>query len=614
MRPKPSDYTIDGLNASIEQTTKEKVNPNYTITNRFSNYLRSQPNKDFTKMKETENELANNYDKSKDLANKAVVQHRGTLANTVRRKVPESYQHFMNKSVGGNAAPVVVNAPKEKDHWADRSGILNNRPNDSRVQYNESVFSRDDRRVAEKITSQLSEAAKNESHLYSRLLEKKLKEKRIVVRDKKENQNKMFRDLLEEARIKHFSIPQAELQRQEAAKNQETDKKGYTYVEHREIKKMNDKIKVELAINRLKDQLLDDFVYLANQERTTNAHDAANSSTLSKEYSKIIFQEISVDQKNKSKPLATDDTRKLDEINEFLVEKTMLNFKNVGRDPANNGLSYNLLLITKLPEKYQNFSAIRWFEKGLVTATSSDLFVSINAFKQAVIQDSQLFPALYNLGCLYESVSDFELAFKWFYLSRTIDPENVDVNFALALCFYKLKRYNHAIELLENICLKEELKNTKGGEEALESDNSEDGNVSSIPIQTYILCICYKGLQNFDKAEEIYNKFIGMIDDSSNRDVALYLFALLNKKNSFFSVRKMEEIKIGLLRSFKSLFTEDVPSIRHHWDMLKGHWYANEMSKLSEHLGTLNFFKRFSKDILVIFISNLDGRIKVLQV
>lgn len=575
------------------------MNPNYTVTNRFSSYLRSQPGKDFSKIKEIEDDFASNYKKSKNLAAKASVQHRDTLAAKIKRKVPEAYQKYMNKSMGDDASPVIVNAPKERDNWANRSGMSKGKPIDSLAAANESMFSRDDRRVADKITSQLNEAAKNESHLYSRILDKKLRDKRIIVRDKRENQNKLFRDLLEEARIRHFSINQEELRRQEAAKNQDGDKKGYTYVEHRDIKKMNDKIKVELALVRLQEQLLDDFVYLANQERSTNPNNPANTSVLSKEYTKMAFYENSSDGKNKGKELANDDTRKLEEINEFMVEKTILNFKSVNRDPANIGLSYNLKLITKLPENYHNIPAIRWFEKGLATSHSHDLLVSINAFKQAVIQDGQLFPALYNLGCLYESVNDFELAFKWFYLAKTIDGENVDVNFALALCFYKLKRYTNAIELLENICLREKSHESKANEDNQESENSEDVNGSSAAVQTYILSICYKGMQNFEKAKEIYNKFIGMIEDSSNREVALYLFALLNKKNASFTVRKLEEVKTGLLRSFKTIFPQEFRSIRHHWDMIKGQWYANQMSQLVDYLMTLNFFKRFSKDILV---------------
>ena len=605
MRVQTSDYTLEGLHSSIEQTEREKKNLNYTITNRFSNYMRSQPNPKFKEIKETEKDLASSYNASKELAATTAVQHRATLANRVRRGVPDSYRQYMNKHDSKLETPVIIEASKEKDNWANRSELPKGRQQESRLPYNESVFSRDDRRVAEKITSQLTESARNEDHLYSRLLEKKLRDKRIIVRDKKENQNKIFRDLLEDARNKHFNIQNDSHQRQGATKNDEVDRKGFTYVEHRELKKMNDKIKVELALSRLKEQLLDDFVYLSHQERTNHIQDPSNSSALSKEYSRILFKEPSSDGKNKNKDLANDDTKKLDEINEFLVEKSMLNFKAVGRDPANNGLSYNLNLISKLPDKYYNVPAIRWFEKGLATSNANDLLVSINAFKQAVIQDGQLFPALYNLGCLYESVNDFELAFKWFYMARTIDPENVEVNFALSLCFYKLKRYNNAIELLENVCLKEKSLDGKEGEENQESETSDDSKISSVAVQTYILCICYKGLMDFSKAEEIYNKFIAMIDDSSNRDVALYLFALLNKKSSGFSERKMEEIKIGLLRSFKSLFPEDVSSIKHHWDPIKGCWYPNQITQLADHLGTLNFFKRFPKEILVLSGPNI---------
>lgn len=47
--------------------------------------------------------------------------------------------------------------------------------------------------------------------------------------------------------------------------------------------------------------------------------------------------------------------------------------------------------------------------------------------------------------------------------AKTIEPEDRDVNFALALCFYKLKRYPSAIELLEKYCVG---LNTPGGQDS----------------------------------------------------------------------------------------------------------------------------------------------------
>ena len=204
--------------------------------------------------------------------------------------------------------------------------------------------------------------------------------------------------------------------------------------------------------------------------------------------------------------------------------------------------------------------------------------------------------------------------------AKTIEPEDRDVNFALALCFYKLKRYSSAIELLEKYCVG---LNTLGGQDSkvfakdsktlgnekdegpaensgtTGSGNSSVMNISSEAVQTYILSICYKGANQFSKAEITYNKFLGMIDDSSNREVALYLFALLNKSNSGFSVRKMEEIKMGLLRSFKCLFPEEVESVSKYWDTFKSCWNMHKKDQFIETLQSLAFFKRFPSQILL---------------
>lgn len=597
------NYTMDNLNSSLEASDRDKLNPTYTITNRFSNYLRSKSEKPDMKIIEAENDLANSYKSSKMLADKTTRQHRDNLKNKYRRAMPQGYQEIMGKDDRIPAGPVIVNALKEKANWADRSEILRGRNSSSVSGEFGSSLNRDDRRVANKLTNHLNEATKNETHLYSRLLEKKMGEKRIIVRDKKENQNKMFRELLEEARVKHFTLGNNTNQKGLSSKKSEGDKKGYNYIENRELKKMTDKIKVDMGLSRLRDQLLDDFVYLANKERTGTAQDPANSSVLSKDMSRALYLNGSNESRKVQKEPSSDAAKKLGEINEFMMERAVLNFKSVGRDPANEGLSYNLNLHKNLPHDYNCVPAIRWFEKGVATSGATDLLTSINAFKQAVIQDGQFFQAIYNLGCLYETVKDFELAFKWFYLAKNIEPEDVDVNFALALCYYKLKKYKQAIELLETYCLIENSTDQEGKDEPEKESNeegSDDGNISSRAVQTYILCICYKGLMDFDKTEEIYNKFIALIDDSSNREVALYLFALLNKNNSSFSVRKMEEIKMGLLRSCKSLFPEKTESIKPYWDPIRGSWYANQINALLDHLVKLNFFKRFTKDILVL--------------
>lgn len=599
------NYTLDSLNSRVEASDRDNMNPTYTVTNRFSNYLRSKSEKPDMKIVEAENELASSYKSSKILAEKTAREHRNNIKNKTRRAMPEGYQQIMNKDTQTPAPPVIVNALKEKTNWADRSEILRDKNNSSISADCGVSLNRDDRRIANKLTRHLNEASKNESHLYSRLLEKKMQEKRILIRDKKENHNKMFRELLEDARVKHFSLGKNSGGHAEPHKKTEGDKKGYKYIENRDLKKMTDKIKVDMGLARLRDQLLDDFVYLSNKERTDSVHDPANSSVLSKDMSRALHNQASTDNRSVIKEPSSDAAKKLGEINEFLMERAVLNFKSVGRDPANEGLSYNLSLHTKLPHDYNCVAAIRWFEKGVANSGATDLLVSINAFKQAVIHDGQMFQAIYNLGCLYESVKDFELAFKWFYLAKTIEPEDVDVNFALALCYYKLKKYTKAIELLETYCLKQS-EDGKGSKEESENDasgeNSDDGNISSKAVQTYILCICYKGLMDFEKTEQIYNQFIGMIEDSSNRDVALYLFALLNKNNSSFSVRKMEEIKMGLLRSFKSLFPENSESIKPFWDPIRETWYSNQMNNLAELLSKLNFFKRFPRNILVGFL------------
>lgn len=550
---------------------------------KFSNYMRDNKGdpSEMSKILQGEEVAKQVFLKSKQRQEAGSREVRSFRRSAVGERVEEATVSPTNRSVSQGERSV----QQSRDRLRKPTSTL----------VDEGIIDANERRLAEKITEKINEEKRAETKEYSRILQQKLRSKRILVRDKKENQNKMFRDMLQNVALKHFQSDSKSADRNPKALQ------PYVYIDGADLKKVKNHLNIDLGLTRLKDQLLDDFVYLSNKGRTNSKQldqsrerlPINNASMLSKEYSHLLDNEaLEHEIKGKQKSVIhSEASKRVAELNEFLMEKTVLNFKNVGRDPTNEGLSYNLNLCTKLPEQYENTLARRWFELGVEKSNEIDLLPSINCFKQAVIQDSELFQAIYNLGCMYENVKDFELAFKWFYLAKTIEPEDKDVNFALAFCFYKLKKYSKAIELLEQYCV--------GVQAAHESGSgSSVMNISSEAVQTYILSICYKGNLDFEKAETAYNKFISMIDDSSNREIALNLFALLNKKNSGFSVRKLEEIKMGLLRAFKSIFPDEFESISKYWDPTRKVWYQSRLEGLIDSLTTMNFFKRYPRQIL----------------
>ena len=564
---------------------KARDKMNYSLTNRFSNYLRDTDIKNQEAVLEGEASLAEAHLQSKISTKKTIQTHLNNLAYRKRLKLPDDYTNLMeSKRLNSRKGTSQDYHVKETFSVTMKSEKMKSTSKSFKIE------DRDERRVTEKVTSQLNDERIEEANYYAKVLNRKLKDKRIIVRDKKVNQNKIFRDMLEDIATKHFAGERKSFRSRsiELRKNQTTA----ILIDRKDYKKIEDNVKVELGLNRLKDQLLDDFTYLSNKERNEGPNlSTTNATTIGKQISRMLINEAEIGA-SKKKEVQTEAAKKLAEINEFMMEKAALNFRGVGRDPTNEGLSYNLELCRVVPDNYSNGIARRWFQKGVETCRQMDLLASINSFKQAVIHDSELFPAIYNLGCLYENVKDFELAFKWFYLAKTIEPEDRDVNFALALCYFKLKRYNSAIELLNKHCLNEE-------PESVASKSSSVLNISTRAVQTYILSICYKGSLDSEKAEETYNKFLSMIDDSSNRDIAMYLFALLNKKNAGFSQRKLEEVKMGLLKSFKSTFPDEVESIYRYWDLSKKTWAASTFDVLVETLSKMHFFKRFPKRIMV---------------
>jgi tetratricopeptide (TPR) repeat protein len=484
-----------------------------------------------------------------------------------------------------------------------------------------------EKKLALKYVENLNEEKMNQNIEFNKILEKKLKERRIMIRDKKNNQSKVFKAMLTDAAMKHFqknsddnegnskrdSIIISKTARGRSSVSSKSPAKNNIYLDNSQIKKISDHVKVEIGLDKLKKQLLDDYDYLAHNHRNEYGSQIENASSLSKEYSRMIINEISpiskqavaIKTKDQNAPLPypeeSEFSKKASEINQFLMEKTVLSMNNVGRHPANESLNLDLKLAKKCPI-HSSHEVRKLFELGVKHADDTDLLTSITAFKQVVILDAELFEAIYNLGCLYEYIKDFELAFKWFYLAKNLQPENKEVNFALALCYFKLMRYEESIEILEKYCT--------GGAEVSESLSqgpaSSSLEVSNQAVQLYMLAICYKGGGKLDKAEVTYNKFLEHIEDSSNREVALFLFALLNKKKSGFSVRKFEEIKMGLLRSFKCIFPEEVDSVSRYWDHGRSAWTETRAEDLIDILLTLGFFKRFPRYILVGFDLNLE--------
>lgn len=319
---------------------------------------------------------------------------------------------------------------KDRSHTEDRGRGTNHSFHDSVFSHskgmNNSIDSVDnqDLQMAETFANQLNYTRRGENRDFSKIMKKKLVEKRIIVRDGKEHKNKQFRDMLQNIVAKRFKDSEADSKPRNSSpgRSQTLDANKVLYIDNQDLRKISNKVNLELGLNKLKEQLLDDYVYLARKERN-HADNVTNPnlSVLSKDLSKRMIKDQSSDKDSsitdrrgagEKDPVS----RQLDEINEFLMEKTVLNFNGVGRDPVNEGLSYDLQLATALPEDYQNQSVINWFEKGINCYKGRNLFKCVNCFKQVVILDSYQFQAIYNLGCLYESVNDYELAFKWFYL------------------------------------------------------------------------------------------------------------------------------------------------------------------------------------------------------
>lgn len=86
------------------------------------------------------------------------------------------------------------------------------------------------------------------------------------------------------------------------------------------------------------------------------------------------------------------------------------------------------------------------------------------------------------------------------FRAKTIHPEDKQVNFALALCYYKKRNYDKSIQFLERYCLGK--LEPKDGKDVL--------GVESQLNYLYLQAVCYKGKGDYVRSEQIYRKFKGM--------------------------------------------------------------------------------------------------------
>lgn len=454
------DDSLDKFKSeSLDPDLLSKNNNQFKIKNRIENYLRDRH------VDTTPVEKPKTVERKRRSTSRIYKGIQTTKARLSKYKLPHLYTEMMNKKSKTLPTSATKASVADNSLINSKEEIMMNRINRAQRIITSNYFKKSGKDLTDSdvLRMQTSYSTKTEGvddRFIKEEIHKQIKKKGLKLKGKDDNPQKTFQEMLKK-------LVEAKLKRSTEDGTQEhTSRKNRSaYISQKELNDVENKIRLQIELDGLRERLLDDFSYVI-ENKNTSIKMKNNIDGLSCEPNLEILEEI-----------------KLDSLNE--------------------SFRHHLRLCEVIHNENCDPIAKRWFKEGIEAYQQRNIFKSINCFKQAVLQDSFEYHSIYNLGCLYEIVQDFELAFKWFYIAKTIHPEDSEINFALSMCYYKRKEYTVALEYLERYCFEV---------------NEEEGEIipksllgmNSTLNYMYLRAICYKGNHNFELSEKIYNQFSKM--------------------------------------------------------------------------------------------------------
>ena len=91
-----------------------------------------------------------------------------------------------------------------------------------------------------------------------------------------------------------------------------------------------------------------------------------------------------------------------------------------------------------------------WYHKGVVLNQMGENKYALNCYNQALVLNAKHKASIFNLACAYEKLGHYEEAIGKFMHAIEVQKDWPDAHYGLALCCLKLKRFEEAVEHIEN--------------------------------------------------------------------------------------------------------------------------------------------------------------------
>ena len=168
-------------------------------------------------------------------------------------------------------------------------------------------------------------------------------------------------------------------------------------------------------------------------------------------------------------------------------------------------------------QEYNN--AEFWFARGALQMKENNFRNAIDCFKQVLLLNPQYYICIFNIGCMYEQLEEYESSRKWLQLCYTHKFSLKEVLFALALCEFKTNDYTKCFEYLVEL------------EKILHEENNSDEPEYKF---TYLMALCCKELGKRDRAKKMYLILQSQIIENTKLELTKSIM-----KQAFLNLRKL---------------------------------------------------------------------------
>jgi tetratricopeptide (TPR) repeat protein len=101
--------------------------------------------------------------------------------------------------------------------------------------------------------------------------------------------------------------------------------------------------------------------------------------------------------------------------------------------------------------EFQYASHETYYYLGLVYMKLNQIDLAISSFKKALEIKNDFTYCLIEMGKIHKTYKEYSIAIEYFRKAESIDFENPDIRYAIAECYYGMKRFDDAIEVIEKL-------------------------------------------------------------------------------------------------------------------------------------------------------------------